>query len=295
MRRSGMPSPAGADDMAAIMTCLPQSRPRWSSQRRVARRRLLPPPPPLLPPPLFPPPSLISSSPLPPFPPPPPPHPPPPPPALRPPTPAPRHPPPPPPHAPPPRRPLRVRPTLRPPSPACIPPIPAPPPPPPPPRYTMFAMTRRVDRCPRGRGRRASVDRSGDRRLDTAYRLRRDRGAGARRGSAAVAGRRRVALADLSEVHQRVRDAALGLAATGLRPGEFAAVWSRNRSEATIADYAVMHARGIPVFIYPTIAPARPRTHQPLRGDGGPRGAGIPPGAPLGAPPAAQAPRACRP
>ena len=52
-----------------------------------------------------------------------------------------------------------------------------------------------------------------------------------------------------------MRDAALGLAATGLRPGEFAAVWSRNRSEATIADYAVMHARGVPVFIYPTVAP----------------------------------------
>jgi long-chain acyl-CoA synthetase len=58
-----------------------------------------------------------------------------------------------------------------------------------------------------------------------------------------------------AEVYQRVRDATLGLAATGLQPGEFAAVWSRNRSEATIADYAVMHARGIPVFIYPTVSP----------------------------------------
>jgi long-chain acyl-CoA synthetase len=57
------------------------------------------------------------------------------------------------------------------------------------------------------------------------------------------------------QVYQRVRDASLGLAAIGLRPGEFAAVWSRNRSEATIADYAVMHARGVPVFIYPTISP----------------------------------------
>jgi long-chain acyl-CoA synthetase len=56
------------------------------------------------------------------------------------------------------------------------------------------------------------------------------------------------------QVYDRVRDAALGLAAAGLRPGEFAAVWSRNRSEATVADYAVMHARGVPVFIYPTIA-----------------------------------------
>ena len=57
------------------------------------------------------------------------------------------------------------------------------------------------------------------------------------------------------QVHERVRDAALGLATIGLRPGEFVAIWSRNRSEATIADYAVMHARGVPVFIYPTIAP----------------------------------------
>jgi long-chain acyl-CoA synthetase len=57
------------------------------------------------------------------------------------------------------------------------------------------------------------------------------------------------------QVYEQVRDATLGLAAAGLRPGEFAAIWSRNRSEATIADYAVMHARGVPVFIYPTIAP----------------------------------------
>src|ERR1700744_5746974 len=56
------------------------------------------------------------------------------------------------------------------------------------------------------------------------------------------------------QVYDRVRDAALGLAATGLRPGEVAAVWSGNRSEATIADYALMRARGVPAFIYPTIA-----------------------------------------
>ena len=57
------------------------------------------------------------------------------------------------------------------------------------------------------------------------------------------------------QVHDRVRDAALGLAATGFEPGEFAVIWSGNRSEATIADYAVMHARGIPVFLYNTLAP----------------------------------------
>ena len=36
------------------------------------------------------------------------------------------------------------------------------------------------------------------------------------------------------QVYDQVRDAALGLAAIGLRPGDFAVVWSGNRSEATI-------------------------------------------------------------
>jgi long-chain acyl-CoA synthetase len=56
------------------------------------------------------------------------------------------------------------------------------------------------------------------------------------------------------EVYEQVRDLALGLGVIGFRPGEFAVIWSRNRSEATIADYAVMHARGVPVFIYNTVA-----------------------------------------
>jgi long-chain acyl-CoA synthetase len=56
------------------------------------------------------------------------------------------------------------------------------------------------------------------------------------------------------EVYDRVRDLALGLADAGFQPGEFAAVWSGNRSEATIVDYAVMHARGVPVFIYSTVS-----------------------------------------
>jgi len=55
------------------------------------------------------------------------------------------------------------------------------------------------------------------------------------------------------QVYDQVRDAALGLAARGFQPGEFAVIWSGNRSEATIADYAVMHARGVPVFIYNTV------------------------------------------
>ena len=52
------------------------------------------------------------------------------------------------------------------------------------------------------------------------------------------------------QVYDQVRDCALGLRAAGLRPGDFVVIWSGNRSEATIADYAVMHARAVPVFIY---------------------------------------------
>ena len=56
------------------------------------------------------------------------------------------------------------------------------------------------------------------------------------------------------QVYEQVRDLTLGLGVLGFRPGEFAVIWSRNRSEATIADYAVMHARGVPVFIYNTVS-----------------------------------------
>jgi long-chain acyl-CoA synthetase len=40
----------------------------------------------------------------------------------------------------------------------------------------------------------------------------------------------------------------------GFQPGETAVIWSANRSEATVADYAVMHARGVPLFLYHTLA-----------------------------------------
>src|SRR5215467_14313728 len=43
----------------------------------------------------------------------------------------------------------------------------------------------------------------------------------------------------------------------GLRPGDFAVIWSRNRPEANIADMAVMHAGGVPVFLYNTLAPSQ--------------------------------------
>jgi long-chain acyl-CoA synthetase len=56
------------------------------------------------------------------------------------------------------------------------------------------------------------------------------------------------------EVHDQVRDATLGLIARGLRSGEFVVIWTRNRPEATVADYAVLHARAVPVFVYATVA-----------------------------------------
>ena len=56
------------------------------------------------------------------------------------------------------------------------------------------------------------------------------------------------------QVYDQVRDLALGLGVLGFQPGEFAVIWSRNRSEATVADYAVMHAGGVPVFIYNTVS-----------------------------------------
>ena len=56
------------------------------------------------------------------------------------------------------------------------------------------------------------------------------------------------------EIYGRVRDLALGLLSDGFQPGEFVAVWSGNRTEATVADYAAMHARGVPVFIYNTVS-----------------------------------------
>ena len=53
---------------------------------------------------------------------------------------------------------------------------------------------------------------------------------------------------------ERVRDLTMGLLAIGLRPGEFAVIWSRNRPEPNLADLAVMHARGVPVFLCSTLA-----------------------------------------
>ena len=54
---------------------------------------------------------------------------------------------------------------------------------------------------------------------------------------------------------ERVRHATAGLKALGFKPGEFAVIMSRNRPEHLIADLGVLHARGVPVSLYNTLAP----------------------------------------
>ena len=58
-----------------------------------------------------------------------------------------------------------------------------------------------------------------------------------------------------SQYRQEVRKAAAGLKAIGFRPGEFAVIMSRNRPEHLIADLGILHARGVPVSLYNTLAP----------------------------------------
>ena len=58
-----------------------------------------------------------------------------------------------------------------------------------------------------------------------------------------------------SQYRQQVRFATAGLKALGFQSSEFAVIMSRNRPEHVIADYAVLHARGVPVSLYNTLAP----------------------------------------
>ena len=48
---------------------------------------------------------------------------------------------------------------------------------------------------------------------------------------------------------------AAGLAALGLAPGERVAMMLPNRMEHVLADYAAVHAGGVPVTFYATLAP----------------------------------------
>jgi len=54
---------------------------------------------------------------------------------------------------------------------------------------------------------------------------------------------------------ENVRDLANGLIALGLRPGEFVNILAANRPEYYVADLAVLHAGGVPVSLYNTLAP----------------------------------------
>jgi long-chain acyl-CoA synthetase len=62
-----------------------------------------------------------------------------------------------------------------------------------------------------------------------------------------------------SQYRQEVRKVTAGLKAMGFGPGEFAVIMSRNRPEHLIADLGVLHARGVAVSLYNTLAPEQVR------------------------------------
>src|ERR1700759_2410221 len=58
-----------------------------------------------------------------------------------------------------------------------------------------------------------------------------------------------------SQVRQRVLEVAAGLATLGLAPGERVALMLPNRSEHVLADLGAVHAGGLGVTLYATLAP----------------------------------------
>ena len=58
-----------------------------------------------------------------------------------------------------------------------------------------------------------------------------------------------------SQVRQRVLEVAAGFAALGLAPGERVALMLPNRSEHVLADLGAVHAGGLGVTLYATLAP----------------------------------------
>ena len=58
-----------------------------------------------------------------------------------------------------------------------------------------------------------------------------------------------------AEYGRRVRDFAKGLIALGLKPGEFVNLIGSNVPEYSISDFGVLHAGGIPVSLYNSLAP----------------------------------------
>ena len=58
-----------------------------------------------------------------------------------------------------------------------------------------------------------------------------------------------------SQARQRVLEVAAGFAALGLAPGERVALMLPNRSEHVLADLGAVHAGGLAVTLYATLAP----------------------------------------
>jgi long-chain acyl-CoA synthetase len=58
-----------------------------------------------------------------------------------------------------------------------------------------------------------------------------------------------------AQTHQTALDLAAGLIALGLQPGERVAMMLPNRLEHVLSDYATVHAGGVPVTFYATLAP----------------------------------------
>jgi long-chain acyl-CoA synthetase len=58
-----------------------------------------------------------------------------------------------------------------------------------------------------------------------------------------------------SQARRRVLEVAAGFAALGLEPGDRVALMLPNRSEHVLADLGAVHAGGLGVTLYPTLAP----------------------------------------
>ena len=57
------------------------------------------------------------------------------------------------------------------------------------------------------------------------------------------------------QFRRRVADATLGFSSIGLQPGDFALIQARCIPEHSVADMGIVHARGVPVSLYNTLAP----------------------------------------
>ncbi len=57
-----------------------------------------------------------------------------------------------------------------------------------------------------------------------------------------------------SQARQQALELAAGFAALGLVPGERVAIMMPNRAEHVLADFGAVHAGGVPVTFYATLA-----------------------------------------